>query len=88
MYKNITIYIYSPVDITVFNFFFIKCSHMKPNWIIFHWTVTCCWQEYSRFGYALAAIDINLDGNMDIAVSASSLSYRGLLDYNVSALNL
>lgn len=38
--------------------------------------------EYSRFGYALAAIDINLDGNMDIAVSASSLSYRGLLDYN------
>lgn len=61
---------------------------MKPNWIIFHGTVTCCWQEYSRFGYALAAIDINLDGNMDIAVSASSLSYRGLLDYNVSALNL
>lgn len=33
-------------------------------------------------------MDINLDGNMDIAVSASSLSYRGLLDYNVSALNL
>lgn len=31
-------------------------------------------------------MDINLDGNMDIAVSASSLSYRGLLDYNVSAL--
>lgn len=38
--------------------------------------------EYSRFGYALAVMDINLDGNMDIAVSASSLSYKGLLDYN------
>nr|XP_022318177.1 phosphatidylinositol-glycan-specific phospholipase D-like [Crassostrea virginica] len=38
--------------------------------------------EYSRFGDALAVLDVNLDGNMDIVVAASSLSYKGLLDYN------
>ncbi|XP_062593702.1 phosphatidylinositol-glycan-specific phospholipase D-like [Saccostrea cucullata] len=38
--------------------------------------------EYSRFGYAVAALDVNLDGNVDVAISASSLSYKGLLDYN------
>ena len=41
-------------------------------------------QEYSRFGDALAVLDVNLDGNTDIVVAASSLSYKGLLDYNVS----
>lgn len=82
------IFMYQLVWLFLFYFFSIKCSLMKPNWIIFHWTVTCCWQEYSRFGYALAAMDINLDGNMDIAVSASSLSNKGLLDYNVRALKL
>ncbi|XP_048759090.2 phosphatidylinositol-glycan-specific phospholipase D-like isoform X2 [Ostrea edulis] len=44
--------------------------------------------EYSRFGYAVAVLDVNLDGNMDIAVSASSLSYKGLLDYNLQFCNL
>ncbi|XP_061168145.1 phosphatidylinositol-glycan-specific phospholipase D-like [Saccostrea echinata] len=38
--------------------------------------------EYSRFGYALAALDLNQDGNVDMAISASSSSYKGLLDYN------
>lgn len=51
--------------------------------LLFHGIVACCFQEYSRFGYALAVMDINLDGNKDIAVSAGSLSYKGLLDYNV-----
>lgn len=39
-------------------------------------------EKHSRFGSSIALLDVNLDGNVDLAVGASSYGDSGPLDYN------